>query len=84
VLAIPLMPSPLAQVMCVEPFDANKHSANILVNHIYSDGTLCLTRNGCKGLPDMRQSFTQSVVWANGFTVWLQTKKFPWRYHDDE
>jgi hypothetical protein len=43
--------------------------------HLYSDGTICFGDE--HGLPTLEQAYAKSVVWANGFTVFLRTGKFP-------
>jgi len=45
--------------------------------HVLPDGTLCLepTHSGCR---TMEEAYGKSVLWANGYSVYLETRKFPW------
>lgn len=45
-------------------------------SHVLMDGSLCLepTVQGCKTL---EQAFAKSVLWANGYSIYIATGKFP-------
>ncbi len=63
----------LYQVMVVLPKVAgeyNPHNA-----HLYDDGRICFGLEG--GLPTLEQAFAKSVLWANGFSIFLTTRHFP-------
>lgn len=63
----------LYQVALVEPrVDARRGGHD---KHLFLDGYLCLSpRGGCRTLSD---AYARSVMWANGFTVYERTGKFP-------
>lgn len=46
-------------------------------SHVLTDGSLCLepTVQGCRTL---EQAFAKSVLWANGYSIYLHTGKFPY------
>lgn len=48
----------------------NQHNA-----HLYNDGRICFGLEG--GLPTLQQAFAKSVLWANGFSIFLKTGQFP-------
>ena len=45
-------------------------------SHVLPDGSLCLepTVQGCRTL---QAAYTKSVLWANGYSIYAQTGKFP-------
>jgi hypothetical protein len=46
-------------------------------SHVLTDGSLCLepTVQGCRTL---EQAFAKSVLWANGYSIYKHTGKFPY------
>jgi hypothetical protein len=46
-------------------------------SHVLPDGSICLepTMQGCRTL---EQAFAKSVLWANGYSIWVQTGEFPY------
>jgi hypothetical protein len=46
-------------------------------SHVLTDGSLCLepTVQGCRTL---EQAFAKSVLWANGYSIYLHTGTFPY------
>lgn len=44
--------------------------------HIHPDGRICLTDEG-GGMPSLEEAFARSVVWCNGFSVFLRDEHFP-------
>lgn len=63
----------LYQAVLVEPQAESRSGMHD--KHLFSDGYLCLSpRGGCKTL---RDTYARSVMWANGYTTYKQTGKFP-------
>ena len=61
------------QVQVVFPEVEDKYSPHF--GHLFSDGCICFGEEG--GLPNLEHVYANSVVWANGFTVFQQTGVFP-------
>lgn len=66
------------QVKVIHPQVEGKYS--ITTAHVFNDGRLCL-RPPAGGLPRLDEAYAKSVLWATGFTVFLQTGQFPWPSH---
>jgi len=63
------------QVKCVFPEVEGKFY-NIHEHHLFGDGRLCLDPSS-QGAPSIDYAFTKSVLWANGWSVFEMTGKFP-------
>ncbi len=50
--------------------------------HLYPDGTICLSDEG--GVSKLEYAYAKSVLWANGFTIFLQTEEFPFSLNNLE
>ncbi|BAY84681.1 hypothetical protein NIES267_41770 [Calothrix parasitica NIES-267] len=62
----------LYQVMVVFPDVAGKYDQHD--GHLYDDGRICFGSEG--GLPTLQDAFAKSVLWATGFSIFLQTGQF--------
>jgi hypothetical protein len=45
--------------------------------HLYSDGRICFGNQYGGGLPSLEKAYAKSVLWANGFTIFENTKLYP-------
>ncbi|HOI11762.1 MAG TPA: hypothetical protein PK313_14885, partial [Myxococcota bacterium] len=45
--------------------------------HLFHDGLICWGEPMRVGLPRMDHAYAKSVLWANGFSVFLRTAHFP-------
>ena len=45
--------------------------------HLFADGRICLGDASDGGMPTLEAAFAKSVVWCNGFSVYLKTARFP-------
>jgi len=45
--------------------------------HLFADGRICLGDLARGGMPTLEEAYARSVVWCNGFSVYLQNGKFP-------
>ncbi len=61
------------QVALVEPVAEEVNTQHD--KHLFSDGYLCLGPQG--GMPSLEAAFAKSVLWANGYSLYLQTGIFP-------
>jgi hypothetical protein len=43
--------------------------------HLFSSGVICLCQEG--GLTSLRDAYAKSVLWANGFSIFQRTGRFP-------
>lgn len=64
------------QVKCVFPEVEGKHF-NIHEHHLFGDGRLCLDPTST-GAPSIDYAYTKSVLWANGWSIFELTGKFPY------
>jgi hypothetical protein len=62
------------QVKCVFPEVEGKFT-DIHEHHLFPDGRICLDPNG--GVPTIGDAYAKSVIWANGWSVFEMTQKFP-------
>lgn len=63
------------QVKVVEPVlaaTADPHAC-----HFFQDARLCLGDDAGGGMPSLEGAFARSVLWANGYSVWRRTGRFP-------
>ena len=63
----------LYQVMVIDPDVAGRYG--IHDTHLFGDGKICLNQE--RGYPTLEQAFAKSVLWANGFSIFLKTNIFP-------
>jgi hypothetical protein len=63
------------QVKVVEPPLAG--TADPHACHLLPDARLCLGGDPGGGVPTLEGAFGRSVLWANGFSVWRRTGRFP-------
>ena len=45
--------------------------------HLLPDGRVCLSDEEGRGMPTLEDAYARSVVWANGFSVFLRDAQFP-------
>jgi hypothetical protein len=64
------------QVKVVSPEVEGKYDS-IHDCHLYKDGRICFGDLYAGGLPSLELAFAKSVVWANGFTIFENTGKYP-------
>lgn len=63
----------LYQVLVVFPEVAGRYGTHDA--HLYSDGRICFGAMG--GLPNLEHAYAKSALWANGFSVFTRTGRFP-------
>jgi len=63
------------QVMVVFPEVAGRYGAHDA--HLFGNGCICFGDALQGGLPTLEQAYAKSVLWANGFSVFLRTGQFP-------
>ncbi|MDQ2809772.1 MAG: hypothetical protein M3Z04_23085 [Chloroflexota bacterium] len=71
----------LYQVQVVFPEVAGKY--NVHNAHLWPDGRICLIPDGNGGMSDFAQTYARSVLWANGFTAFLHSGKFPFSLNNE-
>lgn len=62
------------QVKVASP-DVDAHRSHAC--HLFADGRLCLGEEAGGGLPTLDSAYARSVMWANGFSVYLRGGTFP-------
>jgi hypothetical protein len=62
------------QVKVVEPEVEGRFSPHS--GHLFGDGRICLSAT-LTGLATLELAYAKSVLWANGFSIFLRTGKFP-------
>jgi hypothetical protein len=62
------------QVKVVEP-EVRGHDPHSC--HLFPDARICLGAHPGGGMPTLGEAYSKSVVWCNGFSVFLRTSKFP-------
>ncbi len=45
--------------------------------HLYPGARLCLGSDDAGGMPTLEGAYARSVLWANGFSAWRRTGRFP-------
>jgi hypothetical protein len=45
--------------------------------HVFPDGRICLGDVAGGGMPSLEEAYARSVVWCNGFSVYVKTGRFP-------
>lgn len=63
------------QVKVVEP-DLDR-AADPHACHLFPGARLCLGADPGGGMPTLEGAFTRSVLWANGYSAWRRTGRFP-------
>lgn len=46
-------------------------------SHVFPDGRICLGPDGV-GMATLEAAFVRSAIWANGFSIYRRTTKFPY------
>ncbi len=46
--------------------------------HLFPDARICLALDAGGGMPTLQGAYAKSVLWANGFSVYLRTGTFPY------
>ncbi len=46
--------------------------------HLFPSGLICFGPSASGGMPTLEAAFAKSVLWANGFSVYQRTGKFPY------
>ncbi len=63
------------QVKVVEPEVERHHDPHAC--HLLPDGRICLGELAGGGMPTLVEAYARSVVWCNGFSVFIRTSRFP-------
>lgn len=63
----------LYQVIVLFPEVAGEYNPHD--THLYEGGQICFGPGN--GLPTLQQAYAKSVLWANGFSIFLRTRQFP-------
>jgi hypothetical protein len=63
------------QVKVVEP--ALERHDNPHACHLFPDARICLGQDPSGGMPTLAAAYSKSVVWCNGYSVFLRTARFP-------
>jgi hypothetical protein len=63
------------QVRLVDPEPEKRFDPH--ATHVLPDGRLCLSEVAGQGLPTLEAAYARSVVWCNGFSVFLREDQFP-------
>ena len=45
--------------------------------HLFADGSICFGKEHRAGMPTLEAAYAKSVLWANGYSVFHRTGKFP-------
>jgi hypothetical protein len=45
--------------------------------HLFSDGRICFGQADAGGMPTLAEAYAKSVLWVNGYSVYLRTSRFP-------
>jgi hypothetical protein len=64
------------QVRVVEPEVDGRFDPHVC--HLLPDGRLCLSEEAGRGMPSVEAAYARSVVWCNGFSVFLRDGQFPY------
>ncbi len=63
------------QVKVVDP--AVEKAVDPHACHLFPDGRVCLGEEPSGGAPTLAEAYARSVVWCNGYSVYLRTGSFP-------
>ena len=63
------------QVKVVEPELESRFDPHVC--HLLPDGRICLSDEEGRGRPSLEDAYARSVVWCNGFSVFLRDAQFP-------
>jgi hypothetical protein len=47
------------------------------VCHLFCDGRICFGQADAGGMPSLVEAYAKSVLWVNGYSVYLRTSSFP-------
>ncbi len=64
------------QVRVVEPEVEGRYDPHAA--HVFPDGRICLTDGDGGGAATIEAAYARSVVWCNGFSVFLRDAHFPY------
>ncbi len=45
--------------------------------HLFSDGRICFGQSDAGGMPTLTEAYAKSVLWVNGYSMYLRTAAFP-------
>src|SRR6266545_1770310 len=62
------------QVKVVSPVVEDHADAHAC--HLFSDGRICFGQSDAGGMPTLTAAFAKSVLWVNGYSVYLRTSRF--------
>src|SRR6266511_5440115 len=63
------------QVRVVEPEVEGRFDPHAC--HVHPDGRICLSNEAGRGLASLQAAYARSVLWCNGFSVFLRDAQFP-------
>ena len=63
------------QVKVVEP--EVEHRSDPHACHLFPGARICLGTHPSGGMPTLAEAYSKSVMWCNGYGVYLRTGKFP-------
>ncbi len=63
------------QVKVVEPQVERRFDPH--VSHLHADGRICLSEEPGRGMASLEAAYARSVLWCNGFSVFLRDAHFP-------
>ncbi len=64
------------QVKVVEPDVEGRFDPH--ASHLLPDGRICLSEVAGAGTATLEEAYARSVVWCNGFSVFLREERFPY------
>jgi hypothetical protein len=64
------------QVRVVEPEVEGRYDPHAC--HVLPDGRLCLSDEAGGGMGSLEAAYAKSVVWCNGFSIFLRDAQFPY------
>lgn len=64
------------QVRVVEPEVEGRFDPH--ASHLLPDGRICLSDEAGAGMASLEAAYARSVVWCNGFSVFLRDAQFPY------
>lgn len=63
------------QVKVVAPLVEDRYAPHEC--HLFRDGRVCLGEHAGGGVPSLEEAYARSVVWCNGFSVYVRSGRFP-------
>lgn len=64
------------QVQVLEP-ELETRFKSPHTGHLFATGRICFGNNYGSGMPNLREAFAKSVLWANGMSIAMRTDHFP-------